>query len=151
VVQQQSASSQADLHLTFIDPPAASYGSEGSSSPVAHSISRTCVRILLARARIPRRDAGDVARASCRCARAISSPRTRRSVQSVHVTPARHPASTERHPPHRPLEARQLPAGMACVRAFVASGVLTGGLVAALSRGGFAADWFLFSLPMAVV
>jgi hypothetical protein len=34
---------------------------------------------------------------------------------------------------------------------FVASGVLIGGLVAALSRGGFAADRFLFSVPMAVV
>jgi hypothetical protein len=51
-----------------------------------------------------------------RCATAISSRRTRRSVQSVHVAPARRPASTERHPPHRPLEARQLPAGLAGVR-----------------------------------
>ena len=34
---------------------------------------------------------------------------------------------------------------------FVASGVLIGGLVAALSGGGFAADRFLFSLPGAVI
>ena len=34
---------------------------------------------------------------------------------------------------------------------FVASGVLTGGLVAALSTGGFAAGRFLLSLPGAVI
>jgi len=34
---------------------------------------------------------------------------------------------------------------------FVASGALTGGLVAALSAGGFVADRFLFSLPSAVI
>ena len=34
---------------------------------------------------------------------------------------------------------------------FVASGVLIGGLVAALSEGGFAADRFLFSLPGVVI
>jgi hypothetical protein len=34
---------------------------------------------------------------------------------------------------------------------FVASGMLTGGLVAALSNGGFATNRFLFSLPLAIV
>jgi hypothetical protein len=34
---------------------------------------------------------------------------------------------------------------------FVASGVLIGGLVAAMSEGGFAADRFLFSLSAAVI
>jgi hypothetical protein len=34
---------------------------------------------------------------------------------------------------------------------FVASGVLIGGLVAALSEGGFVTDRFLFSLPIAVI
>jgi hypothetical protein len=33
----------------------------------------------------------------------------------------------------------------------VASGVLTGGLTAALCSGGFAADRFLFSVPVAAV
>jgi hypothetical protein len=88
-------------------------------------------------------------RASCRCATTASSRCTRRSVQSVHVAPARRPATPERHSAYRPLEARQLPAGLACVRAV--RGVLIGGLVAALSEGGFAADRFVFSLPSAVI
>lgn len=55
----------------------------------------------------------------------------------------------ERHRPHTPLEARHLPAGLAYIRAFVASGVLFGGLVFKLIHGGSAVGIFLVSLPSA--